>query len=207
MSNILNKSVLVLNKAWLPIATCTVKKAFEDLNSSKQPKKALKIEFLKDSKGNYDFSAPTEILPLAWSEWITIAPREFDEDTIHTTKLELRIPTVIIVGSNYNSLPKKTFRPTKRNLYNHYKGRCVWTGEVIPYKTATLEHMHPKSRGGDGSWKNLALATPELNRKKSDRTPEEFGMIPKYKLSEPAPVTAAMLIQAVNPDWGIFLMK
>lgn len=206
MSNILNNKVLVLNKAWVAIGTTTVKSALEDMNSSKHPKKALKIEYISDEKGNYDFSNPTEILPLAWNEWVTLSPREFDEDSIHTVNMEIRIPTVIIVGSNYNQLPIKTFRPTKRNIYEHYGGRCVWSGEVIPYKSSTIEHMHPKSRGGQNTWKNLALASPELNRKKSDMTPEEFGIKPKYKLTEPKPVPAHVLIKSViNQDWNIFL--
>jgi len=207
MGNILDKKVLLLNAAWLPIGTATVKSVFEDMNSSRHPKKALKIEYAKNAKGEFDFSAPTEVLPLAWAEWETLSPREFDEDSIHTVKLELRVPTVVIVGSKYNKLPVKTFRPTKRNIYNHYQGKCIWTGEVIPYGSVTLEHMQPRSRGGDNSWKNLALASPEANREKADRTPEEFGVKPKYKLSEPSPVTAQMLIKATNPDWAIFLIK
>lgn len=175
------------------------------MNSSRHPKKALKIEYIKNKDGTFDFSAPTEVLPLAWNEWITLAPREFDEDSIRTVKMELRIPTVVIVGSRYNKLPVKTFRPTKRNIYNHYGGRCIWTNEIVPYKDATIEHMHPRSRGGDNSWKNLAIAAPQPNREKADRTPEEFGVKPKYKLSEPTPVTAQMLIRATNPDWAIFL--
>jgi 5-methylcytosine-specific restriction endonuclease McrA len=206
MANILNKHVLLLNKAWVPIGTVTVKKAFEDMNSSKHPKKALKIEYACDDNGEFDFSAPTEILPLAWNEWATISPREFDEDSIRTINLELRIPTVIIVGSNYNLMPVKTFRPTKKNIYDHYGGRCVWTGKVIPYKKATIEHMHPRSRGGKNTWGNLAIADPEPNREKADRTPEEYGVKPKYKLSEPKPVPAHVLIKSViSPDWNIFL--
>jgi len=205
MANILNKSVLLLNKAWLPIGTTTVKSAMEDMNSSKHPKKALKIEYA-ERDGKYDFSAPTEILPLDWKEWITLSPRDFDEDSIHTVSLEIRIPTVIIVGSNYNKLPVKTFRPTKKNLYDQYGGRCIWSGEVVPYKQATIEHMHPKSRGGSNTWGNLAIADPTLNRQKADRTPTEFGVIPKYSLQEPKPVPAHVLIKSImSPDWNIFL--
>jgi 5-methylcytosine-specific restriction endonuclease McrA len=206
MSNILNKPVLVLNKAWVPIGTCTVKCAFEDMNSSKHPKKALKVEYFKDSKGVYDFSNPTEVLPLGWAEWSTLAPRDFDEDSIRSVKCEFRVPTVLIVGSNYNQMPVKTFRCTKRNLYNQYGGKCIWTGEVVPFKDATIEHMQPKSRGGKNSWQNLAIASPEKNREKSDKTPEEYGVKPKYKLSEPKPVPAHVLIKSIiSPDWNMFL--
>lgn len=206
MGNILNKPVLVLNRAWQPITTVSVKKAFEDMNSSRHPKKALKIEYPKNADGTFDFSNPTEITPISWEEWINIAPREFDEDSMHTVKLNLRIPTVIIVGSNYDKMPVKTFRPSKKNLYDRYGGKCIWTGKSIPYKKATIEHMIPKSRGGKNCWSNLAIADPELNKKKSDRTPEEFGMPQHYKLTTPKPTPAYLIIKSILcPDWNIFL--
>lgn len=204
--DILNKHVLVLNKSWIPIGTCSVKKAFEDLNSSKQPKKGLKIEYLKDSKGNYDFSSPTEIIPLGWSEWITLSPRDFDQDIIRTVTLELRIPTVIIVGSNYNQLPIKTFRCTKKNLYDAYDGICAYSGRKLSYKSMTIDHVIPKSRSGQNTWKNLVPCDEEINRTKADRTPEEAGLKLRYKLKEPKPVPAHVLTKSVlSPDWNIFL--
>lgn len=206
MSNILNKAVLVLNKAWIPIGTCTVKKAFEDMNSSKHPKKALKIEYLSDSKGNYDFSNPTEVLPLGWAEWSTLAPREFDEDSIRSVKCEFRIPTVLIVGSNYNQMPVKTFRPTKKNIFDHYKGICAYTGKQLTYKNMTLDHIQPRSRNGGNTWSNLVPCDGEVNRLKDDKTPEEAGLKLRYKPSEPKPVPAHILIKSViSPDWNMFL--
>lgn len=206
MSNILNKPVLVLNKAWIPIGTCTVKSAFEDMNSSKHPKKALKIEYLKDSKGNYDFSNPTEVLPLSWAEWSTLAPRDFDEDSIRSVKNEFRIPTVLIVGSNYNQMPVKTFRATKKNIFDHYKGICAYTGKQLTYKNMTLDHIQPRSRKGGNTWSNLVPCDGETNRLKADKTPEEAGLKLRYKPSEPKPVPAHILIKSViSPDWNMFL--
>jgi len=66
--------------------------------------------------------------------------------------------------------------------------------------------MHPRSRGGENTWENLAISSPELNRKKADRTPEEFGIIPKYQLNKPKPVPAHILIKsAICVDWNMFL--
>lgn len=205
-TNILNKHVLVLNRAWIPIGTCTVKKALEDMNSSKNPKKSLKIEYFKDSQGNYSFENPTEIIPLGWNEWITLPPREFDQESIHTVKMELRIPTVIIVGSNYNQMPVKTFRPTKKNIYDHYGGKCAYTGKSLTYKGMTLDHIIPRSRGGQNTWNNLVPCDGVINRLKADKTPEEAGLKLKYKTSEPKPVPAHVLIKSVIcQDWNIFL--
>jgi 5-methylcytosine-specific restriction endonuclease McrA len=198
--------VLVLNAAWQPINTISLKRALEDMNSKYSPKLALKIEYHKNDVGTYDFDKPTELLPLEWDKWIQLNPREFDEESIHTINMEIRLPTVVITKT-YNKIPKKTFRPTKKNLYERYGGKCVWTGDVVPYSKATIEHMTPKSRGGDNTWKNLAIASPEMNYKKSNKTTEEFGVKPKYNLNEPKPIPASIMIKAIMPDWAIFICK
>jgi 5-methylcytosine-specific restriction endonuclease McrA len=37
----------------------------------------------------------------------------------------------------------------------------------------TIDHVIPKSKGGDDSWDNLVAACLPCNNKKGDRTPEE----------------------------------
>jgi 5-methylcytosine-specific restriction endonuclease McrA len=206
MGNILDRKVLQLNAAWLPIGTTTVKSALEDMNSSRHPKSAIKIEFPVDIHGLPDYAAgPTEVIPLRWAEWITLSPRVYDEDYIRTVHLDIRIPTVVIVGSKYNKLPVKTYRPTKLNIYNRYQGICAYTGRKLSYRELTLDHITPRSKGGGNTWSNLVPCDGETNRKKADKTLEESGLKLKYKPSEPAPVTAQMLIKDTNPDWSLFL--
>jgi len=211
MHNVINNKVLILNAAWLPIGVLSAKKVLEDMNSSRHPKKAIKIEYLIKKNGEPDYTNPTEIIPLAWDEWVTLCPRECDEDSIRTVSMEIRIPTVAIVGSNYNKLPIKTFRPTKKNLYDKYEGKDFWTGEKLSYCETTIDHIHPKSKGGNNSWGNLAITSAKINRLKSDMDAKEFtirhGYKPQYKLKNPQPVTAHVLIKTLNPDWGIFLDK
>lgn len=201
----------MLNASWLPVGVSPVKKVLEDMNSSRSPKKALKIEYFQHPNGDIDYNNPIEIIPLPWDEWVTLAPRSFDEDSIRTIKMEIRVPTVAIVGSNYNKLPIKTFRPTKRNVYEKYEGRDYWTGEKISYHEATLDHVQPKSKGGNNTWENLAITKGKINRLKDRMDPKvfeaEYGYKPHYKLKAPPPMTAHILIKTLNPDWAIFLDK
>jgi len=206
MSNILDRKVLLLNAAWRAIGTITVKKAMEDLNSSKHPKLALKIEYPVNNKGIPDYTTPTECIPLKWDEWATLSPRPYDEDCIHTINLLIRIPTVVIVGSKYNKMPLKTFRCTKKNVFEHYGGICAYTGKQLTYRNMTLDHIQPRSRNGNNSWSNIVPCDGEVNRFKADKTPEEAGLKLRYKPSEPKPVPAEVLIRSVvDPDWLHFL--
>jgi len=49
---------------------------------------------------------------------------------------------------------------------------CVYCGEF----GNTVDHIHPKSRGGQNTWGNLATACTKCNGLKADRTPEEAGL-------------------------------
>lgn len=55
--------------------------------------------------------------------------------------------------------------------------QCYLTGEAIDLtkpETYSLDHIIPRSKGGDNSLSNCGLATREVNQAKSDLTPEEF---------------------------------
>ena len=52
-------------------------------------------------------------------------------------------------------------------------------------KMLTVDHVFPKSRGGEKSWTNLVTACKKCNQKKGCRTPKECGMIPIRKPTKP----------------------
>jgi len=55
--------------------------------------------------------------------------------------------------------------------------RCYWTGRKINLnsrRSYNLDHLIPKSRGGDNSLKNCVLACREANQGHGDSLPEEY---------------------------------
>ncbi|HWV79164.1 MAG TPA: HNH endonuclease [Isoptericola sp.] len=51
-------------------------------------------------------------------------------------------------------------------------GACAYCGGPAE----TVDHVIPRSRGGDSSWLNLVAACEACNGRKADRTPLEAGM-------------------------------
>jgi hypothetical protein len=206
--SVLNKHCLVLNAGWFAIGTCTVSKAISDMYIGS--KKPVKIEYLKDSEGNYDFDKPTEIMPLDWNSWEQLSPREYDDGCIRTPKMNIRIPTVVITP-NYKANKKRTYKLNNNSLYEHYKGVDYWTGEVISRNSSSKDHVKARSKSGDNSWHNIALTSKKINYLKGDMEPEEFmkkyGYKPHYKLTEPKPVDAQSLIKILERDWAFFILK
>ncbi|MEW6508356.1 MAG: HNH endonuclease [Bacteroidota bacterium] len=52
--------------------------------------------------------------------------------------------------------------------------KCAYCGRGdLPL---TIDHVIPKSKGGDDSWENLVAACLPCNNRKGDRKPEEANM-------------------------------
>lgn len=61
----------------------------------------------------------------------------------------------------------------ERCLRDDPEGRWVTCGS----SAATIDHVHPESRGGQNTWLNLVAACGSCNSYKDDRTPEEADML------------------------------
>lgn len=203
--NPLFRKVLVLNAGWIPVGYSSVRQTL--ISMAKGIKYALKIEYPKDNEGNYNFDTPSELYPVNWDQWITLPPREFDLEAIHTSKELIRVPSVIITPS-YNKIPKRRIRSTKYNVCERYGWKDVYTGKPLSKHSATLDHYIPVSKGGKSDWSNLVPCSRETNAKKADKTPEEAGLKLRVKiLGEPKPIPASVILlksALQNPDWRHF---
>jgi 5-methylcytosine-specific restriction endonuclease McrA len=76
-------------------------------------------------------------------------------------------------------------RPTRSLVYKRDDNTCQYCGSR---ERLTIDHIIPKSRGGEDTWENLATACYSCNIKKGNKTPEEIGMFllkkPKAPLSK-----------------------
>jgi 5-methylcytosine-specific restriction endonuclease McrA len=101
----------------------------------------------------------------------------------------------------------KVPRFRKKVLYNRDNWSCQFCGEHLNWKTITVDHLLPSSRGGDSSWLNCVVACKACNRYKSNKTPEEAGMT---LLNKPAPPNSfhfwdLQKCSDWHDEWNIFL--
>ncbi len=73
----------------------------------------------------------------------------------------------------YNQQTKFADRMT---LYARDWHICAYCGDEFSTSQLTIDHVHPKSRGGTNQWTNCVTACRSCNHKKGDRTPEEAKM-------------------------------
>lgn len=81
--------------------------------------------------------------------------------------------------NSYKKLPYKKIILTRKNILKRDRHKCAYCGRGdLPL---TIDHIIPKSRGGDDTWENLVAACLPCNNKKGDRTPEEANIKLKIK--------------------------
>ena len=76
---------------------------------------------------------------------------------------------------HYVRVPRAIQRKiSRRALFARDGWRCVYCG--TSGGRLTLDHVVPRSKGGESIWENVVTACAPCNLRKGDRTPEQVGM-------------------------------
>src|SRR5947208_9729630 len=87
----------------------------------------------------------------------------------------------------YVRVPKAVQRKiSRRALFARDGWRCVYCG--TSGGRLTLDHVVPRSRGGDSVWENVVTSCAPCNLRKGDKLPEEVAMALPRAPRAPAPV-------------------
>jgi len=87
--------------------------------------------------------------------------------------LDIKKPSIIKVNKYVNQkFHKVPF--SRENVYKRDNYECVYCGND-DYRTLTLDHVHPTSKGGKNDFENVVTACRKCNSEKADLTLEEWG--------------------------------
>jgi 5-methylcytosine-specific restriction endonuclease McrA len=76
-------------------------------------------------------------------------------------------------------------RITRRAVLARDGWTCQYCGSSRP--GLTVDHVIPRSRGGESVWENIVASCAPCNRKKGNRLPRELGMHPRKRPRPPGP--------------------
>lgn len=193
MTDILHKTtVLVLNRNWQAIHVKTPADAFCMLASG--------------AATGLDVQGDEHIIPVRWDDWLKLPIREEDR-SVNTPRGAVRVPTVI-VAANYAKVPICRPRFGARGIWERDGGVCQYTGRKLAPGEGNIDHIIPRSRGGESSWDNCVLTHREVNERKADRLPQEAGLRLLRKPAAPRAMPATALIRNHHGirDWQRFLV-
>jgi 5-methylcytosine-specific restriction endonuclease McrA len=95
----------------------------------------------------------------------------------------------------YVHVPRSAQRKiSRRALFARDEWRCVYCGTTAG--RLTLDHVVPRSRGGDSVWENVVTSCAPCNLRKGNRLPEEVSMTLRRLPKPPQP---ALFIRLAAP--------
>jgi 5-methylcytosine-specific restriction endonuclease McrA len=182
----LSEPTLVLNKNWRPVRVCTARRAF-----------VLMFKGLARGMGErfdlFEFEA-----------WIA-RPVYNGDRCVQTVTFRVRVPEVIVLSHCDRYLqPKVSF--TRRNLYRRDRHSCQYCGKGVTFDEVSVDHVVPRSLGGETSWRNCVVACRRCNERKANRPPHLANMRLLCQPKEPPPHLAfSTFIGRPKESWRHFV--
>jgi len=157
--SILSRRVLILNKDWTAIGTCSVRRAIKLISNF-------------DDKGTPKATAIDEnIYEYVWEEWLELEPGEF---FVSSVSKKVKAPSVILCRTK--ALPRLYSGFTRTGAFLRDNYTCQYCDKKINKKDITIDHVIPRCKGGKDNWFNCVSCCTNCNNFKGDRTPEEANM-------------------------------
>lgn len=192
----LSASVLVLNRNYTAVRVVSARRAFSLLYTN-----SAEVVDARDEQWDVlDFQA-----------WVDLSQERRDRADgqdlfVCTPRYWILVPRVIRLV-DYDRVPKREVRFSRRNILARDEHRCQYCGKRLATAQLTLDHVTPKSRGGKSTWTNVVAACTPCNTRKGGRMPWEASM----KLRKPPAVpkkNPALADKVESPTyriWRLFL--
>jgi len=183
----LNSSVLVLNRSYLPVHVTSARRAFTLLYQGI-------ARVVNEQYQTFDFEA--------WSQ-LAVAR---DAEAIGTAGGPIRIPRVIVLVA-FDRLPKRHVRFSRINLMARDNFQCQYCARKPHRAELNLDHVVPRSLGGRSTWENVVTSCVDCNRRKGGRTPRQAHLKLLRKPERPrwTPLANLMWSSVRYREWRPFL--
>ena len=90
---------------------------------------------------------------------------EHNGHMLHSAKLTIHAPAVIRL-TEYIHIPFERRSLSRKNILLRDHSSCQYCGRQYAPSELTLDHVLPRSRGGESSWDNLVACCKKCNHKK-----------------------------------------
>jgi 5-methylcytosine-specific restriction endonuclease McrA len=185
----LNGSTLVLNRNWSPINVKSVRQSLSDVYAEEAD--VVEVDYRQ----------------FTWKDWTEHRP--VGRPLIQATGgIYVAAPEVIVLRE-FDKTHYRKVAFSRRNVYKRDGYQCQYCGDKPTIDELSIDHVVPKSQGGQSTWENCALACLRCNSRKANRTPRQAGMKlrkvpvrpdwrPVYALSSNRPQSWAAFLSKAN---------
>jgi 5-methylcytosine-specific restriction endonuclease McrA len=192
----LDASVLVLNRLYMAVNVVSARRAFTLLAKSQA-----EVVAVEDNQFNsYDFETWIEA-GQARDRW-----KSDGVEWVRAVSFDIMVPKIIRLLF-YDRLPQTRVKFNRRNIFARDENRCQYCGKKRATNELSLDHVIPRSRGGQTTWENVVCSCTRCNARKGGRLPEEAGLSLYRKPAKPrrSPVIRLKLLSDKYQTWKQFL--
>jgi 5-methylcytosine-specific restriction endonuclease McrA len=172
MKDSLTRSVLVLNRFWQPVQTCSVRRALKLL--------CVGHAHALQTEGEAKFQVHD------FNSWCEYSASGEMEELVHSVRIAVGVPHIIVL-TLYDKFPRMEVRLTRRNVFLRDQFTCQYCAKEFPEPDLNLDHVLPRDKGGRMTWENIVTSCIRCNTRKGNKLPKEANMHP--------------LRQPVTPKW------
>ena len=130
---------------------------------------------------------------------------EHGDGLLRSETMSLDEPEVIRLVT-YVRVPRDIHRRriTRKAVLARDGWTCQYCGSERP--GLTVDHVIPRSRGGDSVWENIVASCASCNRRKGNRLPHEIRMHPRSRPRPPGPTVFIRIAAPRTPaTWEPYL--
>ncbi|MDX6285854.1 MAG: hypothetical protein QOG53_1339 [Frankiales bacterium] len=124
------------------------------------------------------------------------------DDVLHGVTRSIYVPAVVRL-TRFVRVPYRAGVPlTRRAVFARDGGRCVYCGAAA----TSLDHVIPRSRGGEHNWENVVASCSRCNHLKADRDIKTLGWRLRRTPREPTGTAWRVLgTGRCDPTWTRWL--
>ena len=109
---------------------------------------------------------------------------EIDLEWVQTVSHPIQVPRVIRL-TQFEQVARQTLRFSRRNLFARDNQRCQYCGQNLTISQMSMDHVVPRTLGGETKWDNVVCSCVACNTRKGGRTPKQAHMQLKTKPTKP----------------------
>lgn len=125
------------------------------------------------------------------------------DETWASERSAIEVPSVVRLTAFVKVPYRRSVPVTRRAVFGRDGHRCQYCGG----QAESLDHVMPRSRGGEHSWENVVACCRSCNIRKGDRLPSEAGF--ELKVKPQAPRHYAWIYASagysLDPAWHPYL--
>ena len=127
---------------------------------------------------------------------------EASETVLHSERAAFRVPVVVKL-TKFVRVPYRGAVPlTRRAIFARDGGRCVYCAAPA----TSIDHVVPRSRGGQHVWDNVVSCCRRCNHQKADRQIAELGWRMRHLPAAPTgPAWRVLGTGRMHPTWRPYL--